>query len=123
MAMYRGPWPPAPMLAEYEQHFPGWGKRMLEMTEKQVNHRQELERKQVDRAESRMDTGQKFDFAVAGLSILGATSVLITAPSSWATSMAAFGMVVVGVGGPAVARILATKFNWPKQTDKPVVPK
>ncbi len=86
---------------------------MLEMTGKQVSHRQELERKQVERSENRMDLGQKFGFTVAGMCILASTMVLTTAPPNWFTSLAALGLVVVGVGGPAVARIFATKFNWP----------
>lgn len=113
MATFRSPWLPASVLAEYDHYFPGWGTRMLELTEKQVSHRHELERKQVDRAESRMDRGQTFGFSVAGISIVAAAMISIAAPPYWFTSVAALGLVIVGVGGPAVARILATKFNWP----------
>src|SRR5207248_700246 len=108
-----GPWPPAQMLAEYEQHFPGWGNRMLELTERQVAHRHEMERKQVDRAENRMDRGQHFGFIMGGLAVLAAAATLIFAPASWSTSFAACVLVAVGVGGPTVARVFATKFNWP----------
>ena len=120
MAMYHGPWPPAVILAEYEQHFPGWGVRMLELTERQVAHRHALETKQVERAEARMDIGQKLSFAVAGISLASATLILTTAPQYWLTSIVALGIVVVGVGGPVVARILATKFRWPGASDKSV---
>ena len=105
-AMYQGPWPPAPILAEYERLFPGWGIRMLELTEKQVNHRHDLERKQVDRAERRMDTGQLYSFIVAGFAVFGAVAISVLGPATWYTAIAALGLVVVGVGGPAVARIL-----------------
>jgi hypothetical protein len=115
MAMYRGPYMPAAMAAEYERHFPGWGTRMLELTEKQVSHRQQLERAQLERSENRMDFGQRLTFATAGLCILAAMVVLITAQPSWYSSIAALGLVVVGVGGPAVARIIATSFKWPHQ--------
>lgn len=118
MAMYRGPWPPAAILAEYEQQFPGWGVRMLDLTEKQVAHRQALETKQVERSEARMDIGQKLSFAVAAISLASATLILTTAPQYWLTSIVALGIVVVGVGGPVVARILATKFRWPGASDK-----
>lgn len=120
-AMYQGPWPPAPILAEYERHFPGWGIRMLELTEKQVSHRHDLERKQVDRSERRMDTGQLFSFIVAGLSVFGTVAIVVLGPATWHTAIAAVGLAVVGVGGPAVARIMATKFRWP--SSKPENPK
>ena len=120
-AMYQGPWPPAPILAEYERLFPGWGVRMLELTEKQMSHRHDLERKQVDRAERRMDTGQLFSFIIAGLAVIGTVAIPVLGPATWYTTIAALGLVVVGVGGPAVARILATKFRWPN--NKPEGPK
>jgi Predicted membrane protein (DUF2335) len=110
---YQGPWLPAPMLAEYEHYFPGWGERLLEGFASQVSHRQELEKLQFNRSENRMDRGQIFGFAVATMSILAAASIFIFAPSSFYTAIAALGIVVIGVGGPAVARVLATKFNWP----------
>jgi len=113
MAMYRGPYMPAAMAAEYERHFPGWGTRMLELTETQVSHRQELERRQVDRSEAPMDRGQVFAFAIAVLSVAASVLVLMLVPPSWFTALAVLGMLVVGVGGPAVARVLAAKFSWP----------
>jgi Predicted membrane protein (DUF2335) len=113
MAMYRGPYMPATMAAEYERHFPGWGTRMLELTETQVSHRQELERRQVDRSEARMDRGQTFAFAIAAMSVVASVLVLMLAPPSWFIALAVVGMLVVGVGGPAVARVLAAKFRWP----------
>ena len=113
MAMYRGPHMPAAMAAEYERLFPGWGTRMLELTETQVSHRQELERRQVDRSEARMDRGQTFAFAIASMSVVASVMVLLAAPPSWFTALAVVGMLVVGVGGPAVARALAMKFRWP----------
>ena len=36
LAMYRGPYPPPQILAEYERLFPGWGQKMLELTETQI---------------------------------------------------------------------------------------
>lgn len=113
MAMYRGPWPPPSILAEYEEHFPGWGRRLLELTERQVDHRHQLERRQIDRAEQRMDNGQKFGFAVAVLSIMTAGCVLIVVPGMWPTALGAAVLAIAGVGGPAVERVLATKFHWP----------
>ncbi len=115
MAMYRGPYMPAAMAAEYERFFPGWGTRMLELAEKQIGHRQELEAIQVQRLENRMDFGQRFGFGIAGLCIFAAMVVLTTAPPSWYSSLAALGLVVVGVGGPTVARIIATSLDWSKE--------
>ena len=119
MAMYRGPWPPSSILAEYEKDFPGWGVRLLELTEQQVAHRQALESKQVERSELRMDIGQKFGFATAALSIVVAGGLLVLAPTHWSVSFAALGIAIVGVGGPTVARLLATKFKWPSAPDTP----
>jgi uncharacterized membrane protein len=115
MAMYRGPYMPAAMAAEYERYFPGWGTRMLELAEKQVGHRQELESVQVERSENRMDFGQRFGFAIAGMCVVAAMVVLTTAPPSWYSSIAAVGLAIVGVGGPTVARIIASSFDWSNQ--------
>lgn len=112
LSMYRGPWPPPNILSEYEERFPGWGKRLLELTAEQVSHRQSLERKQVDRAESRMDRGQYFGFSIAALSVLTAALVLVFGASGWPSTVGAAVLAIVGVGGPAVARVLATRFNW-----------
>jgi hypothetical protein len=60
-----------------------------------------------------MDTGQLFSFVVSGLSVAGAVAISVLGPATWYSTIAALGLVMVGVGGPAVARILATKFRWP----------
>ena len=101
------------MLAQYEHYFPGWGVKLLEMTERQVAHRHKLEQTQVSQSESRMNRGQIFSFAVAGLSLLTAASIAILAPAFWYTSLAAMIIALVGIGGPTVARTLALKFKWP----------
>jgi uncharacterized membrane protein len=118
-SVFHSNFPPAEWFEAYEQAFPGWGMKLLELTEKQVSHRHVLENEQVARSERRMDIGQFGTFALGGLSLLVALLIQVYGPSSWATSIAALGIVVVGIGGPSVARILATKFRWPSLREKP----
>lgn len=118
-SVFQSNFPPAEWFEAYERTFPGWGMKLLELTETQVNHRHRLEAKQVDRSERRMDVGQYGTFALGGASLLVALLIQIYGPTSWATSLAALGIVVVGIGGPSVARIIATKFRWPTLRDKP----
>lgn len=117
-SVFQSSLPPAEWFEAYERTFPGWGMKLLELTEMQVNHRHRLEDKQVDRSERRMDVGQYGTFALGGMSLFAALLIQIYGPSSWATSIAALGIVVVGIGGPSVARIIATKFRWPAVRDK-----
>jgi uncharacterized membrane protein len=118
-SVFQSNFPPAEWFEAYEHSFPGWGMKLLELTEMQVNHRHKLEAKQVDRSERRMDVGQYGTFGLGILSLIVALLIQIYGPSSWATSIAALGVVVVGIGGPSVARIIATKFRWPTLRDKP----
>jgi uncharacterized membrane protein len=118
-SVFQSNFPPAEWFEAYEQSFPGWGMKLLELTEMQVNHRHKLEAKQVDRSERRMDVGQYGTFGLGILSLIVALLIQIYGPSSWATSISALGVVVVGIGGPSVARIIATKFRWPTLRDKP----
>lgn len=106
------------MLAEYDKYFPGWGARLLELTEKQGVHRQALEAKQVDRAERRMDRGQIFGFVVSALSLVVGAATLMVAQPSWPVAVATICFALAGVGGPAVARIIALKFRWPPFSGK-----
>lgn len=117
VSSYQSSLPPVEFFESFEKAFPGWGKKLLELTEIQSQHRQSIERQQVVQTEKRMDRGQVFGFSVAILAIVGATLTWILAPPSIATSIAAFGLAIVGVGGPAVARLLATKFKWPTNKD------
>jgi uncharacterized membrane protein len=116
--MYRGPWPPPEMVAELEKLFPGWGQRLLELTEKQIQHRHSLEQKQADRDERRMDRGQLFGFLIAALALASSATTAIKTGGSWPGAIVALCIAIVGVGGPAVARILATKFKFPSDKSK-----
>lgn len=59
------PLPPPELLAQYEKEFPGLGRKLIEWTEQQRDHRQQLERNQVEGAEKRMNRGQLIAAAVA----------------------------------------------------------
>jgi uncharacterized membrane protein len=113
VSSFRSNFPPVEFFYAFEEKFPGWGVRLMEMTERQGLHRQENEKRQIEGSEKRMDHGQKFGFSIAAISLFVSGAILIFAPQSWASSLAALGITIAGVGGPAVARILAAKFDWP----------
>jgi uncharacterized membrane protein len=117
-SVFHSNFPPAEWFETYERTFPGWGMKLLELTEMQVNHRHKLEAKQVERSELRMDVGQYGTFGLGILSLVVALLIQIYGPPTWATSFSSLGVVVVGIGGPSVARIIATKFRWPTLRDK-----
>jgi uncharacterized membrane protein len=117
ISSYRSNLPPVEFYESFERVFPGWGERLLEMTLRQGTHRQTNETKQVEGMERRMDRGQLFGFSIAASAILAAATIVVFGPSTWATSIAALGLVIVGVGGPSVARIMASKFKLPNPKD------
>lgn len=117
ISSYTSNLPPVEFYASFERVFPGWGERLLEMTLRQGTHRQTNETKQVDGMERRMDRGQVFSFSIAASAILAAAAIVVFGPSTWAASIAALGLVIVGVGGPSVARIMASKFKLPNRKD------
>lgn len=99
---FRGPIPPAEMLAEYDRIQPGLAKQIIGWTEKQQSHRQHLEIVTTQGSERRQDRSQTYAFVVAVAGILGAATVGIF--GNW---VAAAFIVVACVGGPATASILA----------------
>ena len=69
--------PPVEFFYAFEEKFPGWGVRLLEMTERQGLHRQQSEKQQIDSAEKRMNVGQLSSFLMAGLGIVASAATLI----------------------------------------------
>lgn len=115
MFSYRGPCPPPQILEEFERVLPGSAKRLLDWTEGQIKHRHALEVRSVEGAERRMNRGQIAGFAVAAISVVASATVLILGQPSAATTAGAMLIAVLGIGGPAVARILAQKLGLSRQ--------
>jgi len=96
------PIPPAPLLAEYDEEFPGLAERMIGWFEDQRKHRQSLEEKRTDRSESRMDRGQLFTFIGMCLCVGGAVVVGL-----FGNAYVAAVLAIVGIGGPTAATLMA----------------
>jgi uncharacterized membrane protein len=96
------PLPPAPILAEYEEVFPGLVERIIGWTEEQRKHRQGLEQIRTDRSEARKDRGQTYTFQAACLGLLAAAAVGI-----FGNPYVGAVLAIVAIGGPTAATLLA----------------
>ena len=97
-----GPLPSAAALREYEQIAPGLPGRIADQFIAQGGHRRELEKKEADSGARRRDRGQTMAFWLALSSIVAATVLGV-----WGNPVLAGVVVIVGVGGPAAAFVLA----------------
>lgn len=77
MEIHSGPIPSASELAKYENVLPGAANRILEMAEKQSQHRQKLETKMLEANIKSEHAGQIFGFVIFGLAILAGFVLLI----------------------------------------------
>lgn len=100
---YKGPMPPPGMLQAYDQIRPGISDKIIEWTDKQVNHRIALESSAIERNEDRMDTGQKIAGSAAIAGIIAACILGVFGDPS-----AAIAVVAIGVGGPTVGFLVRT---------------
>jgi uncharacterized membrane protein len=100
------PVPPASILVEYEQAFPGLGTKIVTWTEEQRKHRQGLERQRTDGAESRMNRGQ---LIAAGVALWGLT--LSAAVGIFGSPYVGIALAVVSIGGPTAAIWIAKGMN------------
>lgn len=100
---------PPEILAEYERVFPGLGERLLRWTERQQDHRIELEKMRARGSKKRKDRAQIGSLVVAagGIVIAGVVGIV----GSW---IAASVIAIVAVGGPLAAVALASHFNKPQ---------
>jgi len=119
LSAYSGPFPPPELLAEFDRVLPGTAQRLLDWTERQIDHRQGLEKQQVEGSERRMDRGQIFGFGVAFVALVVAGEIATLGPPGWVTGLTAMAVAVVGVGGPAVARMLARRFPMSQNSSRP----
>lgn len=89
------------MLRAYDDYKPGFAAEVVEHVKEQSHHRQALERQRTEGSERRQGRAQTYAFVVAIL------SVLVSAMAASYSSFVAAVIVVVGVGGPAAATIVA----------------
>ena len=104
---------PPEILGEYERRFPGLGRKLIDWTEEQRNHRQSLERLRTEGSERRMDRGQLIAGGAAlwGLTIAGAVAIF---GNPWTATVIA----IVAIGGPTAAVWLARTMNTPDKSPR-----
>jgi hypothetical protein len=107
--MYRGEWPPAELIAEWEGALPGLGTTIVASIKARTEARAAADKERAKRADARMDRAQYFGFIIALLSIAGAVYIS-TLPASSATATIGTVLLLAGIGGPSVARLLADQF-------------
>ena len=104
-----GPYPPPSMMEAYKAIDPAICREIIESARSQREHRQSLERLATEGGIARMNRAQRNGFVVAVLGLVIAAAVgtlaayLQFGPLVWL----AVAMVVVVVGGPPAARVLA----------------
>jgi uncharacterized membrane protein len=101
--------PPAHILRGWEEVFPGITAKLVEWRERQTSHRHRMEKLQTERAEKRADDGQ---FIAAILALFGLTCATILGLNNH--PVVAFFMMVLSIGGPAAAIILAKNASPPR---------
>jgi uncharacterized membrane protein len=88
IAQFSSPLPPPEMLANYERAQPGLINKIIEMTEKESNHRRELEKQKLlaeveslHRGDTLISRAQIFALIIAVLTIVGGcTTAILGAP-------------------------------------------
>ena len=96
------PLPPALLLKEWEECYPGITGKLIEWTEQQAEHRRALDKSE----ESRLNRGQ----AIAGAVALGGLA-LATVCGIFGNPVVASIIAVVAVGGPTAAVVIARSDN------------
>ena len=71
MISYHAPLPPPAMLESYERILPGSAKRIFERMERQADHRQQMEGKELDAGVAAQTRGQIFGFVLGLVGMLG----------------------------------------------------
>lgn len=101
-----GPVPPPGMLAKYEEIHPGFTNRMLDMVDRQSEHRRAIEAQLVNGSERRKNLGQMMAgiVAIGGLSLAGYLAL---------TGLVAVPIVIalVSIGGPTAAIAISRKIS------------
>lgn len=109
--MFSGPLPPPEQLAKFEATLPGCAERILQMAEKQAEHRQRLEMIVIPEQQKQSGRGQIFGFWIGITGIAGA-AVTGTVGEGMAAALAA-----VAIAGGALG-VLTVSFIWGKAEQK-----
>ena len=109
---------PPRVIEEFIRIIPGSGEVFIEEMKTQGEHRRDLEKQAAERTERRMDRGQIFGFGVAALALICGTVTTVYGAGYVAQAVAVF-FVLAGVGGPAVARVLAERYRQRREDSEP----
>ena len=104
VSSYKGDWPPPDFLAAGDKTFPGFAERVLCAVETRARHRRTIE-----------SVAQIGAIGVAIFSIWRGTEIILHA-TYWHQSAAGVAVVMIGVGGPVVARRLVDLY---RNADRP----
>jgi len=99
---HSGPIPHPIILRQYEELLPGAADRIIKMAEKQAEHRQELEKKNLDYSHGQITKGQYLGFFIGLISIIAGAYCSIqgaTIPGSFIGTAGVVGLVTVFVLG------------------------
>lgn len=107
LSVYSGPLPLPEHLEGYETIFSGAASRIFEMTEKQLEHRQYLEKKNIDTQSRNSTLGVIFAFVLGMTAILGGIYI-----SLCGYSMSGWGTVFIGLAA------LVGVFVYGKESNK-----
>jgi len=114
-SIYRGQFPPAEIIGEYERILPGSGLWLLDRIKSQVNHRHALERLRAKAWERLAIRGQWSGLGVAlfGITVSGIVAIW-TGAYIFPSILAA-----VSVGGPTAGNVLIKSIRHLGQTQNP----
>ncbi len=101
---------PAKFAKEWNDIVPGAAEKIFNMSLDEVQYRRDLEKKAHENNELRGNRGQLFGFALAALSVLCSTAIIILL-NSWSGWLAAGFITIAGIGGPLAAQTLAQSFH------------
>ena len=106
--MSRSQWPPPDVVDGYERAVPGMGKTIIDAINARIAARTAREDLEAERADVRMQRGQTFGFGIA-LGSLILAGVLGVYGAGWIAMVIGVVGLIVGIGGPSVARVMADK--------------
>lgn len=110
----KSPLLPPKLLREYDQAVPGLAVKLVSWTESETDHRRTMDRLAFDESNRIRSRGQTFGFVVAltGVAAAAVLGAFSAAYGSAAGATAAVFLAVVSVGGPFVARELASRMRF-----------
>ena len=111
--MYEGPIPHPDMLQKYDDIFPGFADRIIQMTEKQVEHRRELENKVIDSKISDSRLGMVLGFIIAFMTVVIGGFLIYKDKNA-----EGFSLIITSIGSLAACFLYATNSNKKEREEK-----